>query len=232
MPTQKPSKLILLRHGESCWNQQNIFTGWVDIPLTKKGIDEALESGRRISNIPIDIIFTSTLIRAQMTTFLAFSEHHSKKVPVVIHSGDNQQAAWSKIYSPKTQENCIPVIYSWELNERMYGDLQGLNKAETAKTFGAEQVKLWRRSYDIAPPGGESLAMTAERSIPYFKTKIIPLLNEGQNVFVCAHGNSLRSICMHLDNLSHADVIKLEIPTGIPLIYNFSKNNFTKVTQS
>jgi len=142
----------MMRHGESKWNKMNLFTGWVDIPLTEKGIEEALHGGRLIRDMPIDVIFTSSLIRAQMTAMLAMSQHHSGKVPVFLHIGEGKMEEWSKIYSQETQEKTIPVIRCWELNERMYGELQGLNKAETAEKFGAEQVQLWRRSYDIAPP--------------------------------------------------------------------------------
>lgn len=209
------NKLILMRHGESEWNKQNLFTGWVDVPLSEKGVEEALAAGELIKNIPIDIIVTTTLIRAQMTALLAMIHHSSGKVPVIIHEGEE----WGRIYSEETKHKCIPVICCFELNERMYGELQGLNKAETAEKFGADQVKLWRRSFDIAPPNGESLKMTAARSIPYFKEKIVPMLKNKDNVFVSAHGNSLRSIIMYLDNLTEDEVLHLEIPTGKPIIY-------------
>ena len=122
----------------------------------------------------------------------------------------------------------IPVIRCWELNERAYGELQGLNKAETTEKFGADQVKIWRRSYDVAPPGGESLAMTAERSIPYFKEKIVPLLKQGKSVLVVAHGNSLRSIIMHLDALTKDQVVHLELATGLPVLYSYKNGSFVK----
>ena len=222
------SRLILLRHGQSEWNKRNLFTGWVDISLSPEGIEEALAAGVAISEMPIDVIITTTLVRAQMTVFLAMSKHHSKKVPVVLHTGEGKLEEWSQIYSEKTKNEIIPVIRTSELNERAYGELQGLNKAETAEKFGADQVKLWRRSFDTPPPHGESLAMTAERSIPYFKKNIVPLLEKGQNVFVCAHGNSLRSIIMHLDGLSKDEVIHLELATGLPVIYDFANGVFTK----
>lgn len=222
------SKLIMMRHGESCWNQRNLFTGWVDVPLSSKGIDEALKGGEEIKDIPIDIIFTSTLVRAQTTLFLAMSLHHANKVPVVLHPGEGRMEEWGQIYSKEAKEHIIPVYCCWELNERMYGELQGLNKAETAKKFGADQVKVWRRSYDIAPPNGESLEMTAARSIPFFKDKILPHLHQGKNVFICAHGNSLRSICMFLDNLSKEEVLHLEIATGAPILYNYKDGKFDK----
>lgn len=224
------NKLILMRHGESEWNKQNLFTGWVDIPLSKKGIDEAFEGGERIKDYPIDVIFTSTLIRAQMTAMLAMSRHNSGKVPVILHPGEGKLEEWASIYSSKTKEGCIPVLCAWELNERMYGELQGLNKAETAEKFGAEQVKLWRRSFDIPPPEGESLKMTAARSIPYFQKKILPELQKGKNVFISAHGNSLRSIIMYLDNLTSEQVISLELATGVPIFYTFQNGKIVKET--
>lgn len=226
------NQLLLMRHGESEWNKHNLFSGWVDIPLSKKGIEEALEAGRLISNMPVDIIVTTTLIRAQMTAMLAMSEHHSGKVPVILHTGEDIQESHEKIFNPETIQNTIPVIRAQELNERMYGELQGLNKAETIKKFGADQVKLWRRSYDTAPPGGESLAMTAARSIPYFKENIIPMLDAGLNVFICAHGNSLRSIIMFLDKLSKDEVLHLEIATGVPMTYDYTDGIFSKKVQN
>jgi len=222
------TKLILMRHGQSKWNELNLFTGWVDVPLSEKGIKEAFEGGRLIANIPIDIIVTSTLVRAQMTAFLAMSIHSSGKVPVVLHTGEGKLDDWAKIYSEAAEANLIPVYRFWELNERMYGELQGLNKAETAAKFGAEQVQIWRRSYDVPPPEGESLEMTAARSIPCFEEKIVPFLSDGKNVFISAHGNSLRSIIMELDGLSKEEVVRLELATGVPVIYEYSEGQFTK----
>lgn len=221
------SKLILMRHGQSLWNKLNIFTGWVDVPLSQEGIEEAIKGGEKIKDIHIDVIFTSALIRAHMTLFLAMLNHSTKKTPVFHHKEGNMHK-WAMIYDKKTEEETIPVYYSWHLNERMYGELQGLNKIELAKKFGAEQVQIWRRSFDVAPPSGESLKMTAERTLPYFKKDIIPFLERGKNVFVSAHGNSLRSIVMHLDNLSGDEVAKLEIPTGDPLIYSYEKGKWIK----
>lgn len=217
-----------MRHGESCWNRMNVFTGWVDVPLSAKGIEESLEGGKYIKDIPIDLIFTSSLVRAQMTAFLAMSVHHSNKTPVVIHEGNDKLSEWGLIHSETTKAQCIPVFCGWELNERMYGALQGLNKAETAREFGADQVQIWRRSYHTAPPEGESLAMTAARTIPYFETKIVPHLKMGKNIFISAHGNSLRSICMVLDNLNEEQVLRLEIPTGQPIIYEYENHRYTK----
>jgi 2,3-bisphosphoglycerate-dependent phosphoglycerate mutase len=223
-------KLILMRHGESQWNFFNLFTGWVDIPLSIEGIEESLEGGRRIQKEPIDRIFTSTLIRAQMTAMLAMSVHESNKVPVILHPGEGNLEEWGKIYNPSAASQTIPVICAWELNERMYGELQGVNKKELAERYGAAQVQIWRRSFDIPPPGGESLAMTAARSIPYFEQQIVPYLEQGQNIFIAAHGNSLRSIIMKLDRLSPEEVIHLELKTGIPIIYTYDNGQFKKQT--
>ncbi len=216
------TKLILMRHGESMWNSKNLFTGWVDVPLSDKGIQEALKAGDSIRDIPVDIIYTTTLMRAQMTAMLAMTRHHSGKTPVIQHDSNSKMGQWAKIYSPSAEEATIPVICNSDLNERMYGELQGLNKAETAEKFGADQVKLWRRSFDTPPPQGESLKMTAARSIPYFKERILPLIQKGKNVLVSAHGNSLRSIVMFLDNLTEKEVLELEIPTGIPILYEYA----------
>ncbi len=221
-------KLILLRHGQSEWNKRNIFTGWVDIPLSVEGIEESLRAGRKIAHLPIDVIFTSTLVRAQTTLFLAMSQHKGGKVPCVIHEEDSRLRDWAGIYNAASEEGCIPVFTAWELNERMYGELQGLNKQDTIDRFGAEQVQLWRRSYETAPPEGESLSMTAKRTIPYFEKRILPCLKEGKNVFVSAHGNSLRAIVMDLEKLSHAQVLALEIGTGEPLIYEYQGGAFHK----
>ena len=185
-------KLILLRHGESQWNLENRFTGWIDIPLTDKGREEAFRAGSRIANIPLDRGFTSVLIRAIESLEYALR-------------GAGQSG--------------IPIEKDKALNERMYGDLQGLNKDETAKKYGAEQVHIWRRSYDIPPPNGESLKDTAARTLPYFRSKILPLVEQGKNVLVCAHGNSLRSIVMELDKLSPQEVLDLNLATGIPIVY-------------
>ncbi|GMH00123.1 hypothetical protein Nepgr_001962 [Nepenthes gracilis] len=220
--------LILVRHGESLWNEKNLFTGCVDVPLTKKGVEEAIEAGKRISSIPVDMIFTSGLIRAQMTAMLAMTQHRRRKVPIIMHNESEQAKAWSEIYSEDTREQSIPVIAAWQLNERMYGELQGLNKQETAERFGKEKVHEWRRSYDIPPPNGESLAMCAKRAVAYFKEHIEPQLLSGKNVMISAHGNSLRSIIMYLDKLTSQEVISLELSTGIPLLYIFKEGKFIR----
>lgn len=222
-------KLILMRHGQSAWNQKNLFTGWVDIPMDEVGVQESIEGGKKIRDIPVDVIYTSTLVRAQTTVVLAMMHHASGKIPVFQHPGEGRLAEWSHINSDATREGTIPVFAAWELNERMYGDLQGLNKAETAKKYGDEQVRIWRRSFDVAPPNGESLKMTAARTIPYFQKQIVPHLQKGESAFVVAHGNSLRSIVMHLEGLSNEEVLNLEIATGAHRVYTYEKGKWTKL---
>jgi 2,3-bisphosphoglycerate-dependent phosphoglycerate mutase len=223
-----PAKLIMMRHGQSEWNRLNLFTGWVDIPLSVEGIEESIEGGKKVSDIPIDLIFVSSLIRAQMTAMLVMAYHKSGKVPYVLHPNQGKLEEWAQIHSPTAQEMCVPVVVAWQLNERMYGMLQGMNKQEMREKYGADQVHIWRRSFDVAPPEGESLEMTAERSIPYFKEAIMPQLQSGKNVFISAHGNSLRSIAMFLDGLSKEEVVALEIPTGKPLLYDFFDGKWEK----
>jgi 2,3-bisphosphoglycerate-dependent phosphoglycerate mutase len=185
-------KLVLVRHGESLWNLENRFTGWIDIDLTEKGRRDAYVAGTLLKDIHFNIVFTSVLKRAIDTT--------------------------TEVLRGAEQPN-VPELRDAALNERMYGDLQGLNKAETVEKFGADQVLLWRRSYDVPPPNGESLYDTAMRTLPYFEKEIMPHAMRGENVLISAHGNSLRAIVMKLDNLSKEEVIKLNIPNAVPIIY-------------
>jgi len=212
-------KLVLLRHGESEWNQKNLFTGWTDVDLTEKGITEANEGGKILKEdgFSFDIAFTSVLKRAIRTLNIVL---------------DQMDIMW------------LPVIKSYRLNERHYGALQGLNKAETAEKYGAEQVLQWRRSYDVPPPEltedderypgkdpryknlkkseiplTESLKITVARFIPYWLDTIVPAIKSGKKVIIAAHGNSLRALVMHLDNISKEEIVKLNIPTGVPLVY-------------
>ncbi len=185
-------QVVLIRHGESQWNLENRFTGWVDVPLSPKGEQEAREAGEKLRAFRFDHAFTSVLTRAIKTLEIVLD--------VIGQPG-------------------LPVEQDQALNERMYGDLQGLNKAETAEQYGETQVKLWRRSYDVRPPGGESLHDTAERVLPYYRDRIWPRLAKGETLLVAAHGNSLRALVMHLDKLSREEVLELNIPTGAPLLY-------------
>jgi 2,3-bisphosphoglycerate-dependent phosphoglycerate mutase len=229
IPMEKTSPLlILLRHGQSAWNERNLFTGWVDIPLSQKGIDESIAAGEAIAHLPIDLVFTSSLIRSHMTLALALLRHQSGKVPRFLHTGEGKKDEWGKIYSRSAEEGTFPVHMAWQLNERMYGELQGLNKQETADRFGADQVHTWRRSFDIAPPGGESLKATAARTLPYFKEAIVPRLQEGKSLLIAAHGNSLRSIVMEIEQLSPEQVVSLELATGAPRIYAYRPSHAAK----
>jgi len=189
--------LVLVRHGQSQWNLENRFTGWIDVPLTETGRTEALKAGEALkkNHARFDLAYTSVLIRAIET---------------------------SKIILAELGQAGIPITQDKALNERHYGQLQGLNKDETRQKYGEDQVKLWRRSYDVAPPGGESLKDTAARTIPFFEAKILPDLKAGKNVLVAAHGNSLRSIVMHLEHLTKEQVLALEIPTGAPIRYEIT----------
>ena len=188
----KVSKLVLIRHGQSLWNLENRFTGWVDIELSEKGREEAQKAGKEIAGFHFQIAFTSALSRAQQTLDIILKE---------------------------IRQTEIPIFRDQALNERHYGDLQGLNKAETAKKYGDKQVRLWRRSYDVQPPNGESLKDTAARVLPYFRSKIMPEIQKGKDVLVVAHGNSLRSVLMSLENLSPEQIVAVEIPTGQPWVY-------------
>ncbi|CAN4106421.1 unnamed protein product [Withania somnifera] len=226
--TVPESYLILIRHGESMWNEKNLFTGCVDVPLTSKGVEEAIEAGKSIRHLPIDVVYISALIRSQMTAMLALTEHHCKKVPIIVHNETEQAKVWSQIYSEGTAMQSIPVIKAWQLNERMYGKLQGFNKLETAERCGKEQVYKWRRSYDARPPNGESLEMCLRRAVTYFKEQIEPQLSSGKHVMVVAHANSLRSILMYLDKLTAEEVIHLELSTGVPMLYIYKENHFIR----
>lgn len=195
--------LVLIRHGQSICNAENKFTGWTDIGLSEKGIKEAQDAGKKLEDVAFDVVHTSALIRAQKTAEIIIKNNKKSKD--------------------------IPVYKDKRLNERHYGSLQGLNKKETAEKYGAEQVHIWRRSFDIPPPDGESLKMNAERTIPYFKENVVEDLKNGKNVLVSAHGNSLRSIVMYIENISKEDVVKLEIQTGVPRTYVFENNKFTRI---
>ncbi len=217
-------KIVLLRHGESAWNKENRFTGWTDVDLTEKGEEEACTAGKLMkeAGFEFDIAYTSVLTRAVRTLWIALQE---------------MEQVW------------IPVVNSWRLNERHYGALQGLNKAETAKKYGDEQVHIWRRSYDTQPPAltkederfpghdrrykeltsselplTECLKDTVARFLPYWFDTIVPSIKSGKNVLIVAHGNSLRALVKYLDNVSDDDIVELNIPTGVPLVYELDDN--------
>jgi 2,3-bisphosphoglycerate-dependent phosphoglycerate mutase len=190
------ARLVLLRHGESQWNLENRFTGWVDVPLSPRGIQEAKDAGVKLRSFTFDRAFTSVLARANETLRLVLE--------TIGQTG-------------------IPIEKDKALNERMYGELQGLNKDETVKKYGEAQVKIWRRSYDVCPPGGESLKDTSERVLPYYEQTIKPYLLKGEAILVAAHGNSLRALIMELEQLSREQVLELNVPTGAPLLYELDK---------
>jgi 2,3-bisphosphoglycerate-dependent phosphoglycerate mutase len=221
------AKLVLVRHGQSLWNKKNVFTGWVDVPLSTAGIEEALKAGETLKDLEFDVVYTSVQVRALETAMIAMAKNKSEKTPVVVHP-DGKMHEWGVIYSEEMSKSVIPVYRDWHLNERYYGELQGMNKAETAKTYGDEQVHIWRRSYDVPPPNGECLKDTAERTIPFFKENILEKLKEGKNVLVSAHGNSLRSIVMYIEELSKEEVLKLEIPTGVPLLFSYENDQLIR----
>ena len=218
------SYLVLVRHGESRWNLSNRFTGWVDIPLSENGIYEALIAANNLKALRFDIAFTSKLTRAQETLMIILAE---QDYTAVFMHDDGKEKHWSSHIQLQGKE--IPVFESSALNERYYGKLQGLNKDDARKKYGKEKVFIWRRSCDIPPPGGESLKDTLKRTLPYFKREIVPKVKAGKNVLVSAHGNSLRAIIKDLDRISDADIPKLELPTGKPIIYEWKKGKFTKV---
>jgi 2,3-bisphosphoglycerate-dependent phosphoglycerate mutase len=187
--------LVIVRHGQSVWNKENKFTGWVDVELAEKGVSEAEHAGEQLKEYRFNEAYTSDLKRAQRTL---------------------------DIILEKIGQTDIPVSRNNALNERMYGDLQGHDKDEIREKYGEDQVQEWRRSYDIAPPNGESLKDTAERVIPYFETIIAPKLREGRNIIIAAHGNSLRALIMYLEKLTPEEILKVEIPTGRPRVYKLN----------
>jgi len=189
--------LVLVRHGQSDWNLKNLFTGWKDPDLTEKGVDEARGAGRKLKDLKLDfdLAFTSELSRAQRTLSLILEE---------------------------LGETGLETIRDQALNERDYGDLTGMNKDEAREKFGEEQVHVWRRSFDVPPPGGESLKMTAERVLPYYRREILPQVLAGKRVIVAAHGNSLRALVMELEGLTPDEILKRELATGAPLVYRLT----------
>lgn len=217
--------LVLVRHGESQWNKLNLFTGWVDVAQSLKGIRQALKAGETLSNIRFHACFTSELFRGIETAMLVLSKNKISGTPVIVHN-KGKMRQWSRIYG---KVKIVPVFKAWQLNERYYGRLQGLNKSRTAQRVGKHKVHLWRRSYDIAPPNGEALKQTIARVWPFFRKQITPLLKKRKNVLIAAHGNSLRALVTKLDNLSKEQILNLEIPLGKPLSYKLLKHKLVKV---
>jgi 2,3-bisphosphoglycerate-dependent phosphoglycerate mutase len=219
------TKLILIRHGQSLWNAANRFTGWVDVPLSRKGRAEAAIAASKLKNYRVDVCFTSLLVRAMETAIICLTEYEEicgGKIPIFKHEADNLEwRGWDRYAGDPREE--LPVFPTMALDERFYGQLQGLNKAQTASKFGTEQVQEWRRSYYTRPPGGESLEDTQKRVISYFANRILIHLKQGDTVLVAAHGNSLRSIIMKLENLTPESVPSLELATGVPIVYEIDR---------
>lgn len=222
------ARLILLRHGQSLWNLANRFTGWVDVPLSAKGIAEAQAAGQLLADMSIDVAFTSALVRAQQTALLALGEQTSKRVPVMLQPAV-EPSHWADIHDSTAAAEIIPVHINAALNERYYGDLQGLNKQAARDQFGEEQVKKWRRGFHVCPPDGESLAQTQVRAWAYTQSHILPALEQGQNVLVAAHGNSLRAMVMKIEQLSEDQVLALELATGEPRLYDWQAGRWQRV---
>ena len=202
----KSNILVLVRHGQSEWNKLNLFTGWKDPNLTQQGIAEASQAGEKLKDMSIkfDLMYTSVLQRAQLT---------------------------GTIILEKLDQLNIPIEKNVNLNERDYGDLTGMNKDQARAEFGEEQVHIWRRSYDVPPPGGESLKNTYDRVVPYFKEKVLAQLESGKNILIAAHGNSLRSLVKYIENISEENILKFEIATGEPLFYEYISGKLKRVDQ-
>ena len=200
----KSNILVLVRHGQSEWNKLNLFTGWKDPNLTQQGIAEASQAGEKLKDMSIkfDLMYTSVLQRAQIT---------------------------GTIILEKLDQLNIPIEKNVNLNERDYGDLTGMNKDQARAEFGEEQVHIWRRSYDVPPPGGESLKNTYDRVVPYFKEKVLAQLESGKNILIAAHGNSLRSLVKYIENISEENILKFEIATGEPLFYEYISGKLKRV---
>ncbi|MEM6432792.1 MAG: 2,3-bisphosphoglycerate-dependent phosphoglycerate mutase [Cyanobacteria bacterium P01_D01_bin.115] len=220
------SELILIRHGQSLWNAVNKFTGWVDVPLNERGRAEATIASCKLRDRQVNVCFTSKLMRAMETAVICMTECDEicgGRVPIIKHDDDDPDwHGWDHYQGNPIDE--LPIFTSAALDERFYGDLQGLNKAETAEKFGEAQVMEWRRSYSTRPPGGESLADTQARVLPFFQGRIMAHIKQGDNVLVSAHGNSLRAIIMELDNLEPEKVPGLELDTGVPIVYTMSES--------
>lgn len=215
------SYLILVRHGESRWNIANKFTGWVDVPLSEVGVHEAMITARRLEDLKLDVAFTSKLERARDTLGIILSEQQT--TGIYLHHGEKRQKWHQKNNGEEFGKNEIPIRSSWRLNERYYGNLQGLNKNYAREKWGKDQVHIWRRSYSIKPPGGESLKDVYKRAIPYFRSTVMKHVKAHQNVLVAAHGNSLRAIIKWIENVEDKDIPHLELETGKPIIYEYHK---------
>jgi 2,3-bisphosphoglycerate-dependent phosphoglycerate mutase len=220
------AKLILTRHGQSLWNAANKFTGWVDVPLSEQGRAEATIASCKLRKYRVKVCFTSMLFRAIETAIIILTEVDEiceGKTPILKHDLDDKDwHGWDSYDGDHTEE--LPVYPTPLLDERYYGHLQGMNKTEMVEKYGKEQVQVWRRSFDVRPPGGESLEDTVNRTVPFFRDHIMGYLKAGDGVLIAAHGNSLRSIIKELENLSEEEITKVELGTAIPIVYDIDEN--------
>lgn len=219
------ARLVLVRHGQSVWNAQNRFTGWVDVPLTATGWQEAASAGEALGKMNFDVAFSSHLQRAILTLQIMLSRSQSTRVPIF--------ESWTDALPREDyalQDDEFPVfLHVQALAERHYGDLQGLNKDAIRERYGDDQYWTWRRGFDTPPPNGESLKDTCERVQPFFEAEIAPRLEQGQQVLISAHGNSLRALTMLLENIPEAEIPNLEIPTGVPILYEMAPGSATQI---
>lgn len=220
---EKQSQLILFRHGDSRWNSANRFTGWVDIPLSELGIYECLISSKRLEGLQLDVAFCSQLIRTQQSLFIVLSKQDY--TGVFMHP---KTKASARFHHKHFKQDEIPIFASDKLNERYYGDLQGMDKDKAREKFGEEQVFSWRRGWEAVPPNGESLKDTYERVVPYFKNEILPHVKQKKNVIVSAHGNSLRAIVKYIEDISDENIPNLNFPTGQIVIYTYKGGKLTR----
>lgn len=218
------AKLILFRHFKSQWNLENRFTGWVDVPLCQGGLEKTKEIAKKLSKIKLDVIYSSPLVR-NLESVLRILEYTNKTYPIFRHFG-NRMKNWARF--TQLHKNYLPVYISENLNERYYGKLQGLNKAETIKKYGAKKVRLWRRSFEISPPGGESLKDVFKRAVPFYRKYPERDLRRGKNVLVVASHNSLRAIIKYIERISDKDIIDVEVPYAGLIEYEFRKGVYKK----
>lgn len=220
------SHLVLVRHGESRWNAGNKFTGWVDVPLSANGIDEARSCAEKCKKYDFDVAFTSRLERAHSTLLIILSLQD--RTGIFQHKHDSRHYRWT-CDSNRCMPDDLPIYESEMLNERYYGRLQGMNKHDAERKYGKERVLHWRRGYETRPPGGESLKETFERTLPYFNKTVLPKLKDGENVLIVGHGNTLRAIVKSLEKISDRDIAFLDLPEGEPLVYSYARAKFKRI---
>ena len=222
--------LILVRHGAPCFKPEDRFVGWIDLPLSRKGIEESLDCAAELENIELDLAFASNLVRAQETLFIILSGQ--KKTGILIHEQAGDKSKIGKIkwysYSEKLNNNLIPIFCTASLNERYYGKLQGGKKRKMEEKYGAEKIAFWSLDFETGPPDGENLKVVYERSVSYFVQKVMPAIKDGKNVIVCAHQGSLRALVKYIENIPDKDIMDVNFSTGGSVAYNFSEGRLVK----